>query len=164
MQRAPAWDHARFGQPWHWQCFPYRPWRSSSSASSISEGPRAPCHPGWVDARGPAANTGGVEDPLLPFSSPIAGSCWCWDWGIQPHFSSSFRSRLTAQTSIPACSNRAVPSCLNTTVLVILHDRCRLVAWFYFFNDNLLWLSFFFLFSTIFLSLSLWEIHLEFIS
>lgn len=106
--------------------------------------PRAPCLLGWVAARGPAANTCSVEDSLLPSLSLSAGGCWCWDWGMLPPFSSSSRSWLTARTDIPACSNGTVLSCLNPTVLVMLCDRCHLVAWFYFFNDSLSWLSLFY--------------------
>lgn len=142
MERAPAWDPASCWQPCH-QYFLHWPQRFSSSASCVSEGPRALCHLGWIDARGPAADTGSVEEPLLPFLSPTARGCRSWDWGRRLHFSSSPRSWLTAQTNIPACSNRTVPSCLNTTVLIMLCDRCHLVAWFYFFNDNLPWLSLF---------------------
>lgn len=58
-----------------------------------------------------------------------------------PYFMSSPSSWHTAQTNSPACSKGAVQSCLNTAVLVMLGDRCHLVVWFYFFNDNLLRLS-----------------------
>lgn len=140
MERAPTGDRSRCRQLWH-QCFLCWTQRSSFSAPSVWA--QAPCLLGWVAARGPAANTHSVQDSLLPSLSLSAGSCWCWDWGMLPPFSSSSRFWLTAQTDIPACSNGTVLSCLNTTAFVMLCDRCHLVAWFYFFNDNLPWLSLF---------------------
>lgn len=97
---------------------------------------------GLVQGDQPRTHAGQEIRPPLPFSS-LAGGCCCWDWrcGLISCLPRD-HDILLRPTDLP-CSKGAVQSCLNTTVLVMLGDRCHLVVWFYLFNDNLLRISLF---------------------